>query len=183
MAPVIGTASATVIQSTPSMKFTRLTNQTPTTSTQARSSHSGSAEKSRASDGSIIRIKPTARHCTNSRGAGDRPRMSSSNPINASSATAPVSADSCASVLCGTAMVVVAASHTTQNVEMITPRPPPCGVGSRCDERATGCASAWDLSHGSRTIRMPAHSAAARIGMPAMIAQYVTSAPPLIAAL
>ena len=56
----------------PSMKLTRLTNQTPTRSTHSRSAQSGSAGTRRTSAGSVITIRPTARHCTRRRGAGEQ---------------------------------------------------------------------------------------------------------------
>ncbi len=175
-APVIGTASATVIQSMPSMKFTRLTNHTPSRTRQARSIQSGSVDASRVSAGSSTTTRPTASNCTSRRGAGESVWMSSSKPISVSNPMAAVSVDSKVSVPAGNGPASAAASHVTINVASTTPRPPPWGVGSRCDERSTGCASAEDLSHGSSSTRALAQSAAARIGIP-MIVQDPTSAP------
>ena len=85
---VTGTTSATVIQSMPSMKLTRLTNQTPPSSSSARSSGQGSCGTTRNSAGSAAITIPTARICMSRRGAGPSPRMSSIAPTSASSTAA-----------------------------------------------------------------------------------------------
>src|SRR5215831_5150557 len=51
----------------------------------------------------------------------------------------------------------------TPIVAAITASPPPCGVGTLCDERAVGCASAWRISKGcnSRINRVQINAEAA----------------------
>src|SRR6185437_561575 len=142
---VTGTTSATVIQSMPSMKFTRLTNQSKARPSSARSSQKGNGGTSRSSPGSATMTIVTAAACRNSRGRTAMVRTSS---------TAPTTA---------TTTVAVRTSHraelpmppirkevpvTTTNVAAITAKPPPCGVGTLCDDRALGRASAWCWSTG-----------------------------------
>ena len=55
MKPVIGTISATVIQSSPSMKLTRFTNQTPPNNEKGRSTMSGTASGNDANLASVKR--------------------------------------------------------------------------------------------------------------------------------
>src|SRR5262249_30814937 len=148
IAPVIGTVSATVIQSIPSMKLVRLTNQTPPRRRPARSIHHGSAGRTRESAGMKVSTRPTAAHCSARRRPTGSGRMSSMAPAVASTSAAIVSARNSLGGP-GTVMPKSAApSQAAANVAMITAAPPPCGVGSRCEERAFGRASAWALSQG-----------------------------------
>ena len=145
---VIGTTSATVIQSMPSMKLVRLMNQMPATSMAARSIHHGSIGTSRNSAGAIAITMPAAMPCRSRRGSGASARMSSTAPTTASSAVAMVRASNWFTALPDNSPAKMATpTQATAKVEAITAAPPPCGVGSRCEERALGDASAWVLSH------------------------------------
>ena len=84
IAPVTGTISATVIQSMPSMKLTRLTSHTPPRSRQARSIHHGRTGRTRTSLGSAAITAPTAMNCSTSRSAAGNVRRSSMAPTKAS---------------------------------------------------------------------------------------------------
>ena len=75
---VIGTNSATVIQSMPSMKLVRLTNQRQASSSSARSIHHGSIGTTRSSAGRLASMMPTANVCSSKPrrdldASGDRP--------------------------------------------------------------------------------------------------------------
>jgi hypothetical protein len=143
MAPVTGTTSATVIQSMPSMKLVRLMNQIPARRINPRSIHQGSIATRRSSAGSAAITMPTATPCRRRRDSGVRPLMSSTAPTTASSAAAAVSARNWLVSLVENALVEIAQpAQATVNVAMMTAAPPPCGVASRCDERAFGRAKA-----------------------------------------
>ena len=68
-AAAIGTTSAAVIQSRPSMKFTRLTNHRPPITSALRSTGNGRAGNTRNPGGSTKMTAATASVCTNRRHA------------------------------------------------------------------------------------------------------------------
>ena len=82
IAPVIGTTSATVIQSSPSMKLTRFTNQRPASRSRPRSIQSGQGGTIRRSPGAVKMIAPTANACSNSRGSTGIDLRSSAKPTS-----------------------------------------------------------------------------------------------------
>ena len=82
--PVTGTTSATVIQSRPSMKFTRLTNQSPATSNSPRSIHHGRKAATRRPSGRAkITKSDRDRLDASSRGAIVIGRISAAAPTHA----------------------------------------------------------------------------------------------------
>src|SRR5215467_6163177 len=87
-AKVMGTASATVIQSSPSMKFTRLTNHSVPINSKMRSLHHGSIGSKRNSDGNVASTAATAQLCSTSRGAAAIGRLSARAPMAAIRSTA-----------------------------------------------------------------------------------------------
>ena len=140
-AAVTGTTSATVIQSMPSMKLTRLTNQMPASSRHARSSHHGMTGKMRSAAGSAAITMATAAACKTSRGTTSSGRMSSVTPTMARPSTAASVTASCRGSP-NSPGAKTSAPATTIMVVAITAMPPPCGVGAKCDERALGGAKA-----------------------------------------
>ncbi len=68
IAALTGTTSATVIQSSPSMKFTRFTNHNPPMTSAARSIHQGRNGTTRISSGSAKTTVATASACSRKRG-------------------------------------------------------------------------------------------------------------------
>src|SRR6516162_10224554 len=87
-ATVIGTASTTVIQSRPSMKFTRLTNHNVPTSSKMCSHHQGKSGSSCSSGGNVASAAVTAKLCSTSRGAAVTGYLSAIAPTAAISSTA-----------------------------------------------------------------------------------------------
>src|SRR5262249_12337100 len=83
-----GTASATVIQSMPSMKLTRLTNHSPATISPARSIAIGTTGTARSSAGIVHTVSVTATACTARRHIGAIGNISSTAPTTVKSATA-----------------------------------------------------------------------------------------------
>jgi hypothetical protein len=81
-------------------------------------------------------------HCSARRTAAGDERTSSNAPTTANSAAAAVSTSNWPPSFCGNAGDRPAAPQTTASVAATTAMPPPCGVGSRCDERAFGRAMA-----------------------------------------
>ena len=137
----MGTTSTTVIQSMPSMKLTRFTNQSIARNIRARSTHQGRIEKICKSGGSIATTTSTAMACNSSRGKASSGRMSSVTPTKASAITlANTTASRNGSPK--EAGVNTAAAAIAIVVAAITAMPPPCGVGWRCEERALGLAKA-----------------------------------------
>ena len=139
---VIGTNSATVIQSMPSMKLVRLTNHRQASSSSARSTHHGSSGTTRSSagkardhdgDGERLQQKPR-RHL-------DGPDIVGA-PTTAMNAAAANTSQSEAGSNAGSFRPIATAPAATPMVAAMTAMPPPCGVDLRCDERALGCASA-----------------------------------------
>ena len=93
-----------------------------------------------------------------SRGSTGIELTSSAKPTAAMNSVAPNSATG--SMRSGvTALAMIAPATTT--VAPITAMPPPCGVGTRCDERAFGLASACLTSNGRIARVTPAESNAA----------------------
>ena len=90
-AAVTGTTSATVIQSRPSMKLTRLTNQSPASTRRPRSTQNGTDGAMRRSLGLVSTIAPTASACSKSRGSTGTGLMSSAKPSAAMNRAAPKS--------------------------------------------------------------------------------------------
>jgi hypothetical protein len=133
---VIGTTSDTVIRSSPSMKLTRFTNQTPASRMTARSSASGRAGAIRNPSGAMNTIAATAPACSTSRSNTGSDMMSSANPTSAIKTLAATSAGGIVAFVHG------ARSDATRSVAAITAIPAPCGVGMRCEERAFGLANA-----------------------------------------
>jgi hypothetical protein len=84
MALVAGTNSATVIQSIPSMKLTRLTNHRPPRNRQPRSIHRGRGGRICQSAGSAAMIAATTMHCIARRDVACSDRISSIAPMAAS---------------------------------------------------------------------------------------------------
>jgi len=74
----------------PSIKLTRLTNQTPARKRHARSIGHGTCGRICNSLGSAVITAPTAMHCMARRAAAGKERMSSIAPITASNAVAEV---------------------------------------------------------------------------------------------
>ena len=83
-----GTASATVIQSSPSMKLTRFTNQRPASKSRPRSIQSGQVATILTVSGVVKRTAATAAPCSNSRGSTGIDLMSSANPTTAMNSVA-----------------------------------------------------------------------------------------------
>ena len=147
-AALTGTSSATVIQSMPSMKLTRLISHTPAKKRHARSIHHGTCGSTCACFGNVASTRPTAMHCTIRRAAAGAERMSSIAPTTASSMAAAVTASHWPTSSCTRGDHSATAPQATAKVATTTATPPPCGVGSRWDERAFGFAIAWRASHG-----------------------------------
>ena len=118
------------------MKLTRLTNQRPASSRKARSIQSGQAGMMRRSAGATKRIAPTATACSNRRGSTGMDLMSSAIPTSAMKKVAPNSTTGAGKPS------TTAAVPLTASAADITAMPAPCGVGTRCEERAFGRASA-----------------------------------------
>src|SRR5580692_7119542 len=164
-AAVIGTTSATVIQSRPSMKLTRLTNHSPPTINTKRSIQSGMNGALRKVSGKVQITSATLSACSRKRGATPIGRMSSATPTAAIRITATRS---------GNKDVKVAAAGADQQrapaaamiVAATTAAPPPCGVGTVCDERAFGLASAMRRREG----RIAMMNATAALARPSLIA-------------
>ena len=125
-----GTTSATVIQSMPSMKLVRLTNQTPPISSSARSSHHGSSGRMRISAGNVASTTATAAACSTSRGSAASGRTSSVTPTRASPSTA-ASAPASGRGSSNRPGNSKSAPAVTSVMAAITAMPPPCGVGLR----------------------------------------------------
>ena len=83
-AAATGNTSATVIQSMPSIKLTRFTNQMPLISMRVRSSHQGNCDTMRSPEGNVAITMATATACSKSRGKASSGRMSSVTPTAAS---------------------------------------------------------------------------------------------------
>ena len=93
------------------------------------------------SPGSAAITTPTVASWISRRGKAPSPRISSIAPVNASTADAAVSARNCR--LAATSNDESAMpSQMPASVAATTAMPPPCGVGSLCEERAFGRASA-----------------------------------------
>jgi hypothetical protein len=89
--------------------------------------------------GNVASTAATASVCSTSRGAAPRPRMSSITPTSASASAATLStANWVAPARPDTATPI----HRPTSAAATTAMPPPCGVGSRCEERAFGRAKA-----------------------------------------
>lgn len=129
-AAVTGTTSATVIRSSPSMKFTRFTNHIPASRITPRSSASGNAGTMRAVSGAVNTTVPTAAACSTSRTSTGSDLMSSANPTSAIATVAPTSAGGIAT------SAKLPQADATSRVAEITAMPAPCGVGMRCEDRA-----------------------------------------------
>jgi hypothetical protein len=139
MAAVTGTVSATVIQSRPSMKLTRLTNHRPASSRIARSIQSGQPGTSLRLSEAVKMMMATAAPCSNSRGGTAIDLMSSAKPVTAMNS---VAAKIASGIFSSGAPVPIMMAAVASSVAAITAMPAPCGVGTRCDERAFGRASA-----------------------------------------
>ena len=146
-AAVIGTTSATVIQSRPSMKLTRLTNQSPPRTRSKRSIQIGANGATRSSSGKAKITSATLNACSTKRGVTPIGRMSSAAPTAAMTITAARSGNNETGAEAAEADRKRAPAAAMM-VAAITAMPPPCGVGSRCEERALGLASAMRCSHG-----------------------------------
>src|SRR5256885_473122 len=133
---VIGTNSATVIQSMPSMKLVKLTNQRHASSSSARSIHHGNIGTTRNSAGRLASMKPTATVCSRRRGATSIVQRSSAAPTSDKNTVAANTSQSDA----GSLRLMVAALAATASAAMITAIPPPCGVDWRWDDREFGWA-------------------------------------------
>jgi hypothetical protein len=123
------------------MKFTRLTNHSVPTNSRMRSVHQGSIGTSRSSGDSVLKAAITAKLCNISRGAGAIGRLSAITPTAAIRITAENSTMSDNAFALSAARENNAAPDTMR-VAATTAMPPPCGVGSLCDERAFGSATA-----------------------------------------
>src|SRR5262249_11099163 len=159
IAAVTGTASATVIQSSPSMKLTRLTNQTPANRNNARpiqTEHAGTILKSAGADKTRT---PTAIACKKSLGKTGIGLMSSTRPTAAMNSDEPNSATG---IRRSAVLAEVMATPAAASVAARTPIPAPWGVGTRCDERAFGFASAYLSSKGESAWTVAADSNPAR---------------------
>ena len=126
-AAVTGTTSATVIQSRPSMKLTRLTNQSPASTRRPRSTQNGTDGAMRRSLGLVSTIAPTASACSKSRGSTGTGLMSSAKPSAAMNKAAPKSPAGKIEPASG---MKAKARPATTSVAAITAMPAPCGVGS-----------------------------------------------------
>src|SRR5437773_6289299 len=155
---VIGTTSATVIQTSPSMKLTRFTNQRPASNSRPRSIQSGQAGTILTSPGIVKRIVPTATACSISRGSTGMDLTSSANPTMAMNSDA---AKIAVTTFKFTASAYAVMAPATTRVVPITAMPAPCGVGIRCDDRAFGFASACRKSQGRIAQVMAAETMAA----------------------
>jgi len=129
-AAVTGITSATVIQSIPSMKLTRFTNQSPPSSIRMRSNHQGSCDTMRRSAGNAAIMTATATVCSKSLGEASSGRMSSVTPIAASPIVHAKIRESCEGS-CNRSGANKAVPATEAIVAAITAIPAPCGVGSR----------------------------------------------------
>jgi hypothetical protein len=138
-AAVIGITSATVIQSSPSMKFTRLTNQSAASSSKPRSIQRGRSGVICSVGGRANRIAAILTACSSSRGVTEIGRRSSIAPMVAIRIVAPNSTHSA-----GVAETErLAIEHpATSSATDITAMPAPCGVGTLWDDRAFGRAIA-----------------------------------------
>src|SRR6516164_11254557 len=140
-AAVIGTTSTTVIQSSPSMKFTRLTNHSTPINRTMRSRHQGKTGNTRSSGGKVVRTTATAKPCSTNRGAAAIGRLSAIAPtaaIRSTAANMTASGDMLALALLEKNKTPV----DTRMVAPITAIPPPWGVGVLWDDREFGFATA-----------------------------------------
>jgi O-antigen ligase len=142
------------------MKFTRLTNHKAAMVTKPRSLHQGRTGRRRKSGGSVARAAATAKVCSTSRGAGAIGLLSAITPMAAIRRTAQNRAASEKPL----ARVAVAKNNTLPDTAMLAPTtaiPPPCGVGTLCDERAFGFGTAYRASQGLNATISDALSVAA----------------------
>ncbi len=136
-----GTISATVIQSSPSMKLTTFTSQTPPTRMTPRSSHHGSPGETRISAGRVEITVATAAICRIRRGIASIGLRSSTIPTTARPTVAAAIIESRGkSSLCRGRKMITA--EATRSVAAITATPAPCGVGIVWDDRIFGFTSA-----------------------------------------
>ena len=147
--PLTGTTSATVIQSMPSMKLTRLTNQIVPMNSRNRSIHHGKNVAMRRSWGRAAITMTAASACSSRRGATGIRWVSAPIPTATSNAVAASTQSKWMVLSESTLRVDSTNAKVTPMVAAITAMPPPCGVALTCDERALAWASTWRRSSGS----------------------------------
>src|SRR5262249_664029 len=125
-----------------------------------RSNHQAANGKTRRSVGSADSTTATASACKSNRGIASSGRKSSVTPTSVRKIV-DVKTTTSSSDQLGSWRRNKLAAHTTIVVATMTAIPPPCGVGSRCDDRAFGLANAYRASSGLRKNSRPKLIAAA----------------------